>query len=42
MILKYLKSYSELYENKEIKKVVIGVPAHFNNLQREYTIKSVE
>ena len=42
MILGYLKSYSELYENKEIKKVVIGVPAHFNKLQREDTIKSAK
>ena len=38
MILKYIKQYSELFENNKIKKVVIGVPAHFNNLQREYTI----
>ena len=32
----------KLYENKEIKKVVIGVPAHFNKLQREATIKAAE
>ena len=42
MILKYIKQYSESFENKEIKKVVIGVPAHFNNLQREDTIKAAE
>ena len=42
MILKYIKNNSELYENKEIKKVVIGVPAHFNKLQREATIKAAE
>ena len=42
MILGYLKSYSELYENKEIKKGVIGVPAYFNKLQREATIKTAE
>ena len=42
MILKYIKNYSESFENKEIKKVVIGVPAHFNNLQREATIKAAE
>ena len=43
MILGYLKSYSESYENiKNIKKVVIGVPTHSNNLQREDTIKSAE
>ena len=42
MILGYIKNYSELYENKKIKKVVIGVPTHSNNLQREDTIKSAE
>ncbi len=42
MILKYIKNYAEMYENKEIKKAVITVPAHFNNLQREATIKAAE
>ena len=31
MILNYLKTYSEIYENKEIKNAVIAVPANFNN-----------
>ena len=39
MILKYLKEQAEIYNaNKEIKKAVITVPAHFNNLQRQATI----
>ncbi len=42
MILAYLKYNAEIYENREIKKVVIGVPAHFNNLQRDATIKAAE
>jgi len=42
MILNYLKTYSENYINKEIKKVVIGVPANFNNLQRKATIEAAE
>ena len=32
IILNYLKTFAETFENKEIKKVVIGVPANFNNL----------
>ena len=32
MILKYLKDNAEIHENNIIKKVVIGVPAHFNSL----------
>ena len=42
MILKYIKNNAEIHENKEIKKVVIGVPAHFNNLQRDATIKAAK
>ena len=35
MILEYLKKQAEIYNaNKEIKRAVITVPAHFNNLQR--------
>ena len=42
-ILKYLKNYSEIYEgNKKIENVIITVQAHFNNLQRESTIKSAQ
>ena len=32
IILNYLKTYAEKYENKEINKAVITVPANFNNL----------
>ena len=42
MILKYIKKYSELYENNKIKKVIITVPAYFNNNQRKETIKAAE
>ena len=43
MILKYIKNYAEIYENKKIiKKAVITVPAHFNSLQRDATIKAAE
>ena len=42
MILNYLKTYSEIYENKEIKNAVIAVPANFNNLQRKATIESAK
>ena len=36
MILEYLKKQTEIYnENKEIKRAVITVPAHFNNLQEK-------
>ena len=42
-ILKYLKEYSEIFEGyKKINNVIITVPAHFNNLQRESTIKSAK
>ena len=35
MILEYLKKQEEIYNsNKEIKKAVITIPAHFSNLQR--------
>ena len=40
MILGYLKTFSETYENKKIKKVVIGVPANFNSLQRKATYEA--
>ena len=40
MILKYIKKYAESFENKEIKKAIITVPAHFNNLQRDATIEA--
>ena len=41
MILEYLKKQAEIYNaNKEIKRAVITVPAHFNNLQREATIEA--
>ena len=37
MVLKYLKDSEETFLNKEIKDVVISVPAHFNNSQRQAT-----
>ena len=37
MILKYIKEFSEDFIGKKVKKAVIGVPAHFNNAQREAT-----
>ncbi len=41
MILEYLKKQAEIYNaNKEIKRAVITVPAHFNNLQRQATIEA--
>jgi molecular chaperone DnaK len=41
MILEYLKEQAKIYNaNKEIKRAVITVPAHFNNLQREATIEA--
>ena len=41
MILEYLKKQAEIYNaNKEIKRAVITVPAHFNNLQRKATIEA--
>ena len=42
MILKYLKENAETYTNSKINKAVITVPAHFNNFQREATIKAAE
>ena len=42
MILKYLKQNAETYTNSKINKAVITVPAHFNNFQREATIKAAE
>ena len=39
MILSYIKTNAETFPKKEIKKVMIGVPAHFNNLQRKTTIE---
>ena len=42
MILSFLKKNAEIYENKEIKKAVIGVPSHFNTLQRKATIEAAE
>ena len=39
IILSYIKTNAEIHENKEIKKAVIGVPSHFNNLQKDVTIK---
>ena len=43
MILEYLKKQAEIYNaNKEIKRAVITVPAHFNNLQREATIEAAK
>ena len=42
-LLKYIKEYSEIFEGgKKIENVIITVPAHFNNLQRESTIKSAK
>ena len=41
MILEYLKEQAKIYNgNKEIKRAVITVPAHFNNLQRKATIEA--
>ena len=41
MILEFLKKQAEIYiKNKEIKRAVITVPVHFNNLQREATIEA--
>ena len=40
MILEHLKEIAIDYENnKNIKKAIIAVPAHFNDLQRKETIK---
>ena len=41
MILEYLKEQAKIYNgNKEIKRAVITVPAHFNNLQRQAIIEA--
>ena len=42
ILLKYLKEQAEIYENKKINKAIITVPAHFNNLQRNATIKAAK
>ena len=42
MILKYLKQNAETFTNSKINKAVITVPAHFNNFQREATVKAAE
>ncbi len=42
MILKYLKENAETYTNSKINKAVIKVPAHFNNFQREATIRAAD
>ena len=39
IILKYIKKYSEIYENNKIKKAIITVPDYFNNNQRKEIIK---
>ena len=41
MILKYLKNQAEIYNaNQPIKRAVITVPIHFNNLQRQANNRS--
>ena len=42
MILKKLKSFSQDFLGKEVKRAVITVPAYFNNAQREATKKAGE
>jgi len=42
MILNDLKLNAEKFENKNITKAVITVPAHFNNYQREATIEAAK
>ena len=42
MILNYLKGIAEIYENKEINKVIIAVPINFNRLQRKATIEAAK
>ena len=42
MILNYLKGIAEIYENKEINKVIIAVPINFNKLQRKATIEAAK
>ena len=41
MILNDLKLNAEKFENKNITKAVITVPAHFNSLQREAQLKQL-
>ena len=38
LILLKLKEYAEAYINKQVKDVIITVPAHFNIIQRQATI----
>ena len=38
LILLKLKEYAEAYINKQVKDVIITVPAHFNIIQRQSTI----
>ena len=41
IILEYLKKQEEIYNsNKEIKRALITIPAHFNNLQRQTIIEA--
>ena len=42
MILKKLKSFSQVFLGKEVKRAVITVPTYFNNVQREATKKAGE
>ena len=42
IILTYLKTYAETYENRDIQTAVITVPANFNNFQREATIEAAK
>ena len=42
MILKYLKENADTFTNSKINNAIITVPAHFNNFQREATIKAAE
>ena len=42
MILKKLKSFSQDFLGREVKRAVITVPAYFNNAQREATKKAGE
>ncbi|MEI5994714.1 molecular chaperone HscC [Candidatus Enterococcus mansonii] len=42
LVLRSLKEDAETFLQKECKEVVISVPAYFNNLQREATVKAAE
>ncbi len=42
IVLNYLKTYEETFEEKEIEKAVITVPANFNSLKRKATIEAAE